>query len=192
MRVGIFGGTFDPPHIGHLVVAQEVHHRLGLDRVLWIPAAIPPHKQGEAITPGPIRLEMVRAAIAGDERFAATDVELRRPGTSYTVDTLRELRAERPDDRMFLILGADQLSELDSWREPDEIRLLATIVGFAREGETPPRIERVRIVQVPRIDLASTELRRRVGTGEPIRFLVAERVDAIIRREGLYQAAEGG
>lgn len=186
MRRGIFGGTFDPPHLGHLVAAQEVHFRLGLDSVLWVPAAIPPHKTGQPITPGPTRLEMVRAAIAGDPRFQASDIELRREGPSYTVDTLRALRDARPDDELFLIIGADQLAELRSWRDPEGIAALATIVGFGREGENPPEIEGVRVVPVPRIDVSSTEVRRRVGAGEPVEYLVRRGVSAVIGREGLY------
>jgi nicotinate-nucleotide adenylyltransferase len=191
MRIGIFGGTFDPPHTAHLVVAQEVHHRLALDRVLWVPAAIPPHKRDQPISPAAMRLEMVRAAIAGDNRFEATDLELRRDGPSYTVDTLRELQATRPDDQLFLILGADQLAELATWREPHEIRRLATLVGFARAGDAPPDAEGVRILQIPRLDISSTELRRRVGAGEPVSYLVPPGVDTVIRRERLYTPSAG-
>jgi nicotinate-nucleotide adenylyltransferase len=186
VRLGIFGGTFDPPHVGHLVVAQEVHFRLGLDRVLWVPAAIPPHKRDQPITPGELRLELVRAAIAGDERFEASDLELRRGGVSYTVDTLRDLRRDRPDDELFLIVGADQLTELDHWREPDEIRQLATLVGFRREGEDPGEVPGVRLVPVPRVDVSSTEVRRRIGAGEPVRYLVPAAVEAVVREAGLY------
>jgi nicotinate-nucleotide adenylyltransferase len=186
VRLGIFGGTFDPPHTGHLVVAQEVHFRLGLDRVLWVPAGIPPHKRDQPITPGNIRLAMVRAAIAGDDRFEASDLELRRGGISYTVDTLRELRQTRPDDELFLIVGADQLTELDSWREPDEIRRLATLVGFGREGEDPPSPELPRTVMVPRIDISSTEVRRRIAAREPVRYLVGNHVLEITAKLHLY------
>jgi nicotinate-nucleotide adenylyltransferase len=186
VRLGIFGGTFDPPHTGHLVVAQEVHFRLGLDRVLWVPAAVPPHKRDHRITPGAVRLEMVRAAIAGDDRFEASDLELRRGGVSYTVDTLRELRQARPDDELFLIVGADQLTELDSWREPGEIRRLAKLVAFGREGEDPGEVAGVKVVPVPRMDVSSTEVRRRIGAGEPVRYLVPAAVEAVVREARLY------
>jgi nicotinate-nucleotide adenylyltransferase len=191
MKLGVFGGTFDPPHLGHLVVAQEVHFRLGLDTVLWVPAAIPPHKTGQAITPGPIRLEMVRAAIRGDDRFQASDMELRRDGPSYTVDTLRQLRDERPDDALFLIVGADQLAELSTWREPEAILELATLVGFARDGEAPGAPEGARIVAVPRLDISSTAVRARWARGEPVRYLVHRDVEAIMERERLYGADQG-
>lgn len=186
MRLGIFGGTFDPPHIGHLVVAQEVHFRLGLDRVLWVPAAFPPHKRDLDITPGALRLAMVRAAVGDDERFEASDIELRRDGPSYTVDTLRELRERHPDEELFLIVGADQLAELGTWKEPEEIRRLATVVGLARAGERPPAREDVSIVEVPRIDVSSTEIRRRVAVGDPVSYLIIRGAEDIIRREGLY------
>jgi nicotinate-nucleotide adenylyltransferase len=186
VRLGIFGGTFDPPHMGHLVVAQEVHFRLGLDRVLWVPAGIPPHKRDQPITPGELRLELVRAAIAGDERFEASDLEVRRGGVSYTVDTLRDLRRDRPDDELFLIVGADQLAELRSWRDPDGIRELATVIGFGREGETPAEVNGAQVLLVPRIDISSTEIRRRIGNGEPVGYLVRRRVMAVVERERLY------
>jgi nicotinate-nucleotide adenylyltransferase len=203
MKLGVLGGTFDPPHLGHLLVAQEVHHRLSLDRVLWIPAATPPHKKDREVTPGELRLEMVHAAIAGDDRFEASDVELRRGGLSYTVDTLRALRGLRGSDgpggepsashaaspELYLILGSDQLRELDTWREPDEVKRLATLVGFARAGEEAPAMEGAEVVEVPRIDISSTEVRRRVGAGEPIGYMVPGGVEAVIRREGLYGAS---
>jgi nicotinate-nucleotide adenylyltransferase len=192
MKLGVFGGTFDPPHLGHLVVAQEVHFRLGLDTVLWVPAAIPPHKTGQAITHGSIRLEMVRAAIEGDDRFQASDIELRRDGPSYTVDTLRQLRDERPDDALFLIVGADQLAELSTWREPEAVLELATLVGFARDGVAPAAPEGARIVAVPRLDISSTAVRARRARGEPVRYLVHGDVEGIMGREQLYSAGRGG
>jgi nicotinate-nucleotide adenylyltransferase len=191
MRIGIFGGTFDPPHLGHLAVAQEVHHRLALDTVLWIPAALPPHKQTRQLTPGPVRLAMVRAAIAGDPRFSASDLELTRDGPSFTVHTLRQLSALHPGARLFLVLGADQAAELHTWLEPDEIRRLATLVAFARDGEEPPSLDGGTVVRVPRLDISSTEIRRRVAASEPIRYLVPAGVEAVLGVEGLYAAPAG-
>jgi nicotinate-nucleotide adenylyltransferase len=190
MKLGVFGGTFDPPHIGHLIAAQEVHFRLGLDRTLWIPAATPPHKRDRETTPGEVRLEMVRAAIAGDDRFEASDLELRRGGVSYTVDTLRELGERHPGAALHLILGSDQLAQIDTWRAWDEIRTLATVVGYGRDGDTASDAEGVTLVTVPRVDVASTDVRRRVGAGEPVGYLVPAGVEALIRRAGLYGAGE--
>lgn len=188
MRLGVFGGTFDPPHVGHLIAAQEVHRQLKLDRVLLVPAGIPPHKQDASITPGPLRLEMVRAAMAEDARLEVSSVELDREGPSYTVDTLRALREEYPDATLYLAVGADQLEELPRWREPEEIASLARLVAFARGGQPPP-VSRwpLTVVEVPTTEISSTEMRRRVAAGAPIRYFVPEPVRAIIEREGLYR-----
>jgi nicotinate-nucleotide adenylyltransferase len=192
VRLGVFGGTFDPPHIGHLVAAQDALTSLALDRVVLVPAAVPPHKLDRTITPGRIRLELLRAAVAGDARFEVDDLELRREGPSWTVDTLRALGAARPDAELFLLMGADQYAELDTWREPDEIRRLARIAVLARAGtEVPAGADRA-AVNVTRIDITSTEIRRRVAAGLPIRFLVPAPVEALIARHGLYGAAAPG
>lgn len=188
MRLGVYGGTFDPPHLGHLVAASEACEALRLDRVLWIPSAVHPLKGGRVRTPPETRLEMVRAAVAGDPRFAADDLELRRPGPSYTVDTLREIRAREPDAALFLLAGADILAELPRWREPDEILRLATLAVVARAGEGAhgggvPAVP----VEITRVDVSSTEVRRRVAAGQSIRYLVPEAVRAVVAREGLYR-----
>ncbi|MFO7893985.1 MAG: nicotinate-nucleotide adenylyltransferase [Longimicrobiales bacterium] len=188
MRIGIFGGTFDPPHIGHLIAAQEVHVQLGLDRLLLMPAAVPPHKQDEVVTPGALRAEMLRAAVGDDGRFEVSELELDREGPSYTVDTLRELRTRYPDAGLYLAVGADQMAEFGSWREPDAIAELATLVTFGRSGKSPDT-ERwpVTAVDVPELDLSSTMVRDRVRDGRPIRYLVAPAVEAMIRELGLYR-----
>lgn len=188
MRLGIFGGTFDPPHIGHLIAAQEIHDQVGLDRLLLVPAAVPPHKRDERVTAGALRLEMLRAAIGDDDRFEVSDLELERDGPSYTIDTLRTLRDTHPAAELHLAIGADQLAELESWKDPDAIVELATLVAFPRAGRPPDTDGRwpVRTVAVPEIDISSTRLRDRVMAGRPIRYWVAEGVEAVIVREGLY------
>ena len=188
MRAGIFGGTFDPPHLGHLVAAQEAYAHLQLDRVIFVPAARPPHKLRQAITPAPTRLAMVRAAVGEDARFTVDDTELKRDGPSYTVDTLRELKTRLAGAELFLLLGADQVRDLSSWREPAEIQRLATIALLAREGvdAAPAGVEPGAIVRLPRLDISGTDLRRRVSAGEPIHFLVPDAVERIIFRERLY------
>lgn len=190
MRIGIFGGTFDPPHMGHLIAAQEIHHQVGLDRLLLMPAAVPPHKRDDDVTAGALRLEMLRAAVGDDDRFETSDLELGRQGPSYTVDTLRTLRDRWPDAELFLAIGADQLAEFGSWKGPDEIVELARLVTFARSGRAPEADGRwsAEIVDVPEIDISSTRLRERVAAGVPIRYWVAPAVEAIVRREGLYRA----
>jgi nicotinate-nucleotide adenylyltransferase len=187
MRLGIFGGTFDPPHVGHLIAAQEIHHQLALDQLLIIPAAVPPHKRDREVTSAAVRLEMTTAAFAGDDRFRVSDVEVRREGASYTVDTLRALRDEWPDAELVLAMGADQAAELGTWKEPEAIRRLATVAAFAREGQAVPEGWEGPVVPVPFMEISSTEIRRRVAAGEPVSYLVAEPVEAIIRREGLYR-----
>lgn len=187
MRLGIFGGTFDPPHIGHLIVAQDAMAALGLDGVIFVPAAQPPHKLDESIAPPAVRLAMVRAAIAGTDGFEVDDVELRRKGPSWSVDTLREFRKRLPDADLHLLIGSDQFAEFDTWREPAEIRRLARLVVLAREG-TATAAEGVRVVRVTRIDVSSTDVRNRVAEGKPIRFLVPDAVAALIRLHGLYGA----
>lgn len=194
MRLGIFGGTFDPVHIGHLIVAQDAWAALGLDQVVFVPAAVPPHKRGRVQATPEQRLEMLRAATAGDPRFATSDIELRRAGPSYTVDTLRELRERDPTGVLFLLLGVDQFREFHTWREPDEIARLATIVVMSRGGAEPPELPREFAYQwlpVTRVDISATEIRRRLAAGEPVKYLVPPAVEEMIRREGLYGVERG-
>lgn len=193
-RIGVFGGTFDPPHVGHVRVARDVADALSLDEVLWVPAREPPHKIGAELTPPSLRLKMARAAANGDPRFRVSDVELRRPGPSYTVDTLRSVRSDRTgaETRLFLIMGFDQYRDFASWRAPDEIRSLATLAIMDRGGEGLGEADdgdREGIVRVPvqRVNVSSTEVRARVGGGADISDLVPPAVERIIRDEGLYQ-----
>jgi nicotinate-nucleotide adenylyltransferase len=194
-RVGIFGGTFDPFHMGHLVVAQDVAEVLELDRMIFVPAGVPPHKQVGEVSPAPLRWAMVRAGIGDDPRFGASDLELRRPGPSYTVDTLRQLREERVGRELFFLMGSDQLAEFHRWREPEEVGRLATLVVMAREGDDPTvsnaRVEVVpMVVPVTRIDLSATRVRNRVREGRSIRYLVPDPVRRIILDERLYTGAD--
>jgi nicotinate-nucleotide adenylyltransferase len=192
VRLAVYGGTFDPPHLGHLVVAGDVHFRLGVDRVVFVPAADPPHKRGLVRTPASLRLEMVRAAVQGDARFDVDDLELHREGPSYTVETLREFRRRDSDAELFFLIGVDALRDLPTWRDPDEVARLATLVMLARGGESNIPDPRFRVHRVPvtRVDVSATEIRRRVAAGEPIRYLVPESVREIIEREKLYSNYE--
>lgn len=188
-RIGVFGGTFDPPHLGHLVTAVNVAHDLDLDRVLMVVANQPWQKLGgRDISPAATRLEMVRAATVGDDVVEASDLELRRGGPSYTVDTLDELAALDPDGERFLIVGSDAASGLDTWERSDQLGGLATIVVVERPGATthvPPGFEVVH-VEVPRLEVSSTDLRDRVRSGRPLRHLVPDGVVSLIRELGLY------
>ncbi|HEY0021136.1 MAG TPA: nicotinate-nucleotide adenylyltransferase [Longimicrobium sp.] len=186
MRLGVYGGAFDPPHLGHLTAASDACDALGLDRLLWIPSAVHPLKPVR--TAPELRLEMVRAAIQGDPRFAADDLELRRTGPSYTVDTLRALRQREPGAALFFVTGADNLADLPRWREPDQIARLATLAVMSRAGDQLSADPAFPAVPVPvtRVDLSSTEVRRRVAAGLSIRYLVPEAVREVIARERLY------
>lgn len=191
MKIGIFGGTFDPPHIGHLIAAQDALHLLPLDKVIFIPALVPPHKQQRGISPAAVRLRMIQAATQGDTRFEVSDVELKRTGRpSYTVDTLQELRGE---DELFLLLGVDQVREFSTWHQPEEVLRLAQLVMMARDGiEEPPKGGIVQhIVPVTRIDISSTLIRQRVAAGRPIRYMVPSAVEEIIAAERLYSGSLG-
>jgi nicotinate-nucleotide adenylyltransferase len=187
LRLGLFGGTFDPPHIGHLVVAQDVVEALGLDRLLFVPAGVPPHKTDREISPPGIRLEMVLAMAAGNDRFGVSQVELSREGPSYTVDTLTHYRKQNPDAEIFFVMGADQATALDTWQEPGRVVALATLVVMDRAGAGVPPGGFLS-VPVTRVDISATEIRKRVLDGRSIQYLVPEGVRQIIESNRLYRA----
>ncbi|MGC9221333.1 MAG: nicotinate-nucleotide adenylyltransferase [Solirubrobacteraceae bacterium] len=195
-RVGIFGGTFNPPHIGHLICAQEAHLRLGLDRVILMPAGCPPHKPLQDDPGAQHRLALCRRAVAMDGRFEVSDMEVLRAGPSYTVDTLVTLHAQMPDSELFLIVGGDVAAGLPSWREPARVLSLATLAVARRRGTSRTAIDRAlasltgaghaEFFRMPRIGISSTEIRERVRCGEPIAFLVPEPVASYIDEHHLY------
>ena len=197
MRIGVFGGTFNPPHLGHLVCAQEAYIQLGLDLGMLIPVFTPPHKPLDD-EPGPEhRLELCRLAAAGDERLAVSDLETTRPGPSYTVDTLEELHAKEPDNELFLILGGDVAAGLPYWHAPERVLALAAPAIANRRG-TPraraaaalsalPGGARARFFSMPSIGVSSTMIRRRVRAGQPIRYLVPDGVAGYIDAKGMYR-----
>lgn len=203
-KVGILGGTFDPVHYGHLVIAEDCRVQLGLDEVLFVPAGQPPHKRDSVISPATDRVAMVRLAIADNPYFRLSRVEVDRPGTSYSVDTVSLLRAEMgPESRLFFIVGRDLLADLPSWREPDRLASLCQIVAVNRPGYPPldlaylePAIpgasEKITQLEVPDLNLAASELRRRVKEGRPIRYMTPDAVIGYIQRHGLYRAAVRG
>jgi nicotinate-nucleotide adenylyltransferase len=171
----VLGGTFDPPHIGHLVVAQDAIELLKLNRLIVIPAARPPHR--EAVLDAATRLDLVSEAFRGDERVEVSDVELRRDGPSWTVDTLEWVRRELDPKVLYLIVGADQLRSFAGWREPRRILELARLAVMTRPGEETPvtDVPHDRI-DVTRVDLSSTRIRRRLDEGRSIRYMVPERI----------------
>jgi len=188
-KLGVLGGTFDPPHHGHLIVASDALEVLGLDRILLVPAAEPPHKPGSVFASGGQRLAMLQSAVAGDDRFVVEEMELERRGPSYTVDTLRALRAREPDAELIFLLGIDQFRAFGRWRQPDQVAVLARLGVLSRAGEVPDLSGPWGAVGVPvtRVDISSTEIRRRVAGGLQVRYHVPEAVRRIIEREGLYR-----
>ena len=197
-RIGILGGSFNPPHLAHLVCASEACAQLELDRVLLTPVAAPPHKEAEQ-DPGPqARLELCRLATAGDERLGVCDLEVLRGGPSYTVDTLRELHARTPEDHLTFIVGGDIALGLPSWHEPEAVLGLARLAVAERSGSGREEIvsrwqehfggaAAPVFFDMPRLDISSSEIRRRVAQGAPIRYLVPDGVAERIARGRLYR-----
>jgi len=199
-RIGVFGGTFDPPHVGHLWLAALAADALDLDRVLFMPAAQPPHKGGRLVSKGTDRLLMTRLAIDADPSFELSPLEMERPGPSYTIDSVVELKRLYPDALLFLVMAADSIAQIDTWREPD--RLLDEIdwaVGPRPGSELPDRsvledrfgdrASRIHLLQGPALDVSSSEIRRRVAAGHTIRYLVPRKVEELIIDRELYRRA---
>ncbi len=200
-RIGIIGGSFDPLHIGHLIIAQDAAERLELSEVVFIPAAIPPHKQHIKQIDAEHRLNMLRMAVEADLRFSVSDIEIQRGGVSYTVETLRELKAGAPDAEWVLIVGSDTLVDLHNWYKIDEVLDLCEVATFLRPGETDVEeiVGKVRvaerhrqrlldnIVEAHRVEISSTEIRMRVAEGLSIRYLVPPEVEMYINEHSLYQ-----
>ncbi len=190
-RIGIFGGTFDPPHVGHLVTAVNVRHALRLDRLLLVVANRPWQKVGRRpITAAADRLAMVEAAVRGVTGLEASSSEIDRGGDSYTADTLAELHAAMPDAELFVVLGADAAAGLLSWERVDEVRARATLVVVDRPGSQPARIPdgwRGVHVEVPRLEVSSTELRERIADGRPLDYLLPPEVISCVRERRLYR-----
>lgn len=191
MRVGVFGGSFDPVHYGHLIVAENAREAAGLDRVLFVPAPRPPHKLDRDQTAYFRRVEMLELAIAGHPVFQVSQIEKDRPGPSYTVDTLTQLQEAEPSAELFLILGGDSLMDLPQWYRPDRIADLATLVVVRRPGVPPlaelPLSFRVIWTDAPLIDISSSEIRRRVQAGRTIRYLLPRSVECYIETHRLYR-----
>ena len=193
-RLGVMGGTFDPIHHGHLVAASEVAARFELDEVVFVPTGESWQKHARRVAGGEDRYLMTVIATAPDPRFTVSRVDLERSGPTYTVDTLRDLRAERGDDvELFFITGADALAQILSWRSPDEVLSLAHLVGVTRPGHAlaDPGLPagRVSLVEIPALAISSSECRERVGLNQPIRYLVPDSIVEYIAKRGLYRAA---
>jgi nicotinate-nucleotide adenylyltransferase len=195
VRVGVLGGTFDPVHVAHLRLAEEAREVLRLDEVLFVPAGDPWRKSGLAVSPAEHRLAMLRLAVEGNPDFGISDIEIRRDGPSYTADTLETLASERLDDEFWFIVGADALSDLPNWHEPERIVAHAMLAVAPREPQeanvaalTIPGIAaRIETFPMTRMDISATEIRARVAAGRSIRYLVPDAVAAYVAEHGLYR-----
>lgn len=192
MATGLMGGTFDPIHVAHLIIAEEALDRLGLDRVVFIPSARPPHKPGSHMTPVEHRLEMVRLAVADNPRLAVSDVEARRDDTSYTIETIRALREELGEEEtLHFIMGADSLAQFFTWKDPLDLLSACEFVVVPRPGATiedgDPRIrEKATVLEMPMLDIASSDIRSRLRSGRSVRYLLPGPVRAYIEAKNLY------
>lgn len=195
--LGIFGGTFDPPHIAHLALAAEALRQLGLERVLWVLTPVPPHKPGQAITPVETRLELVRAAIRGEPRFELSRVDIDRPPPHYALDTVRRLRETYPGAELVYLMGGDSLRDLPNWHQPQEFVLACHALGVMRRPKTrlnlerleaslPTLREKVRFFDAPRLDISASDIRRRARLGQPYLYMLPAAVGEIIAAQGLY------
>jgi nicotinate-nucleotide adenylyltransferase len=200
MRIGVFGGAFDPIHYGHLILAEQSREQARLDEVLFVPAARHPFKADTTAAPFDRRVEMVRLAVAGHPAFRVSEIERDRPGLNYTADTLDQLHRERPGDALFLLVGSDTLPEFPKWHSPDRIARAAALVVMERPGHpVPSAVElqtaiglpageqlRMQTVEVPMIDLSSRDIRHRVGSGLSIRYMLPRAVEVYISEKRLY------
>jgi nicotinate-nucleotide adenylyltransferase len=187
MTIGLFGGSFDPIHHGHLLVAQAVTESLGLEELRFVPAREQPFKIGRHSAPAETRARMVALAIAGEPRFTIERIELERAGPSYTVDTVRALRELEPDREFAVLVGADAARDLEKWHEVETLAELASFVIFRRPGAPVPSLPwRVRLVQVPAVDISATAIRQRVASGRSIRYWVPDAVAECIVADQLY------
>jgi nicotinate-nucleotide adenylyltransferase len=198
MRIGIFGGTFDPVHVAHLILAEQSREQGQLDQVWFVPAGQPPHKAHHEVTPFAQRAEMLSLALAGNPAFRVEDLEKNRPGPSYTADTLAEFQTRHPEQEFFLLLGGDSLRDLPGWHQPHRIVERATLLVMARphvqgvsKEELQAQLERpvrMQVVQAPVVDISSRDLRERVRSGRSIRYQVPRAVEMYIQDKRLYHA----
>jgi nicotinate-nucleotide adenylyltransferase len=185
MRLGIFGGSFNPIHIGHLLLAETAREQCSLDRVLFVPTGTPPHKSAKDLLSGAVRLQLIEAAIRDQPAFAVSDVELGRSGVSYSIDTVQMLRRRLPEAKLFLLLGQDMLAV--RWVGWSELKRLCTVAAAARSGMKKRREANIKWLKMPAVDISSSEIRRRLKAGRSIRYLVPPAVERYIRQHHLYE-----
>jgi nicotinate-nucleotide adenylyltransferase len=193
MKIGIFGGTFNPPHYGHLIVAEFIREEVGLDKIIFIPCSIPPHKQNDEylsqIASPEHRFEMVKLAITGNKFFEVSDIEINRGGVSYTIDTVNYFVSNFPEEKFYLLIGADQFAEFHTWRKPDEIVQKVNLIVFNRPGFVIPKTEFSRFatfITIPNIEISASTIRKRIRHGKSIKYLVPPAVEEYILANKLY------
>lgn len=186
-KIGLLGGTFDPPHLAHLIIAEEVRTKLQLDEVWFIPVYLPPHKTRDFIASAEDRLEMVKRAIESNPHFSVSTIELERKGPSYTIDTVKELRGRYPDTSFYFIIGGDMSESLHTWKSIEELKQLVTFVAVERPGfQWQKNSEELLCIEIPTVDISSTEIRWRAKNKETIRYFVPEKVRKYIEERSLY------
>ncbi len=190
-RIGLFGGTFDPPHMGHFLMAQEALVSAGLDEIWFIPVATPPHKKREGLATGEERKAMLEAVLDQEERISVCEIELARAGTSYTIDTVKALTSAYPAEEFFFLIGGDMVDMLPDWYKIEELMELVTFIAFNRPGSghaaTSPYKHRLKYLDFIELNLSSTAIRERVKEGKPIRYFVPAQVEQLIKERGLYR-----
>lgn len=189
-KVGVLGGTFNPPHVGHLIIAEQVRDQLGLESILFLPSAEPPHKHKKKTIDSTHRLAMLEKTIKGNEAFKVDTIELERGGKSYTYDTILALKEREPDTEFYFIIGADMVEDLPNWHRIDELVSLVQLVGVNRPNFTTDSPYPVIMVDVPDIDISSTIIRQKVSDDCSIRYLVTEETEKYIESERLYKDEE--
>ncbi|MFC1999015.1 nicotinate-nucleotide adenylyltransferase [Chloroflexota bacterium] len=198
MKIGIMGGTFDPVHIGHLIVAEEARYQLGLDKVVFLPAGRPWFKSDRIVTEGKVRLEMIKSAIKDNRLFEVSDLELEREGPTYSIDSISELREQFGGAELYFLIGLDALAEIHRWKHPDELIGMCQVIGLTRPGYTDfdwsnikKRIagasQKIKIIQVSQIGVSSGDIRMMVQNGISVRYLVPDAVVRYIEEKGLYK-----
>ncbi|OIJ22101.1 nicotinic acid mononucleotide adenylyltransferase [Anaerobacillus alkalidiazotrophicus] len=187
-RIGIIGGTFDPPHFGHLLIAEQALEECELDEVWFMPTRIPPHKQGSNLCTDEERIEMVERAIESNPSFRLMLVEFERQGPSYTIDTIKELRSRYKDHSFYFIIGGDMIEYLPKWKDIDELLLMVTFVGVKRPGHPCKSIysNDVILLEAPQLEISSTEIRERLFNGRSVRYLLPDSVICYIKEQGIY------
>ena len=188
MKIGILGGTFNPIHIGHLILAEEAREKLSLDKVVFVPAYFPPHKDNSDIADAQERLDMVRVAISGNPHFSSSDTEIKRDGRSYTIDTIKELRQVYPKDELYFIIGSDLLTYLDEWKDLGEIIRMVKFIAATRPGYPLEKIPaHISTLPIRAVDVSGFEIRKAIREGKSFRYLVPEAVYKYINEKKVYK-----